>query len=51
MDLLDAILTSLVDSVFPIMRGESPGENRLPLLHLLNSAVYGQTGLEDSYDE
>lgn len=51
MNQLDTILTSLVDSAFPITRGESPSENGLPLLHLLNLAVYGQKELEDSYDE
>ena len=47
MELLDAMLTSLVDSAFPIA-GDRPDDPDCPLL---NPIVHGQREPEDSYDE
>lgn len=47
MKLLDAMLTSLVDSAFPIA-GDRPDDPDCPLL---NPIVHGQREPEDSYDE
>lgn len=47
MKLLDAMLTSLVDSAFPIA-GDRPDD---PDCLLLNPIVHGQREPEDSYDE
>ena len=51
MDPLDTMLTSLVDSAFPIT-GEKPDDLDCPLLlQLLNPIVYGQKEVEDNHDE
>lgn len=51
MDLLDVILTSLVDAAFPVMRDE-PDNPSCPLpLCLLNPAAYERREVEDSHDE
>lgn len=49
MDPLDTLLTSLVDSAFPVMRDMHDDLDCPLLLRLLNPVVYGQKEVEDSY--
>lgn len=49
MNPLDILLTSLVDSVFPVMRDKPDNLDYPPRLCLLNPIVYGRREAEDSH--
>lgn len=50
MDPLDTILTSLVDSIFPVTRGKPASSDGL-MPCLLGSIVHKQREVKDSHDE